>query len=334
MKVSIIIPVYNVLPYLKRCLDSVINQTLTDLEVIIIDDGSVDGSAEFVDEYAKSDPRIIVKHKDNGGLMSAWTTGVRLSHGEYIGFVDSDDYISLDMYQTMLQTAEQYDTDIVICNYSINHAIEGKLKTQLREGLYIGSRLQTDIKEHVLPLPGTYSIPLSRLNKLFRRSIALECLKYTESLSRTFEDRYFVPATLLCSKSVYCLDDVFYYWILREGSNHGLYKPNLLEEIKRYYNVQHMIVRDYAPSLEDHWELSFCDGIKQYVIRNIVNVKDFHTRYESAKKLFGDSLVAERMNKYGPRLTNKMGRLLNFCFKIHSPLFLAILCPIGMHLSH
>ena len=120
MKVSVIIPVYNVLPYLQRCLDSVISQTLRDIEIIIVDDGSTDGSSEFVDEYALKDERIKVIHKENGGLMSAWTTGVRASNGDYIGFVDSDDYISLEMYDRLYSAAAQYNADIVICNYSIN----------------------------------------------------------------------------------------------------------------------------------------------------------------------------------------------------------------------
>lgn len=326
-KVSIIIPVYNVLPYLQRCLDSVVNQTLKDIEIIIVDDGSTDGSSEFLDEYAQKDSRITVIHKENGGLMSAWTTGVRASNGDYIGFIDSDDYISLQMYESMYGVAIEYNTDIVICNYSINHILDGKLKTEIAEGLYTGEKLQKCIKEHVLPIPNSYSIPSSRLNKLFRRSIVFECLKYTESQSRTFEDRYFVPATILAASSVYSMDDIFYYWILREGSNHGMYKPNLLEDAKRYYNVQHSIVKDYAPYLEDQWKASSCDVIKQYTIRNIINVKSFSIRLKSAKALFQDELVSERMNEYGRSMNSKLGKLLYLCYRIKSPLLLSAVSP-------
>ncbi len=329
IKVSVIVPVYNVLSCLQRCFDSIMNQSLVDMEIIIVDDGSTDGSSKFVDEYSKRDARIRVIHKENGGLMSAWTTGVHYSHGEYIGFVDSDDYISPKMYELMYEIAVNNDTDIVVCNYSINHTLDGKLKTEIEEGLYTGEDLQTRIKEHVFSIPGTYSISLSRLNKLFRRQLVFDCLKYTESLSRTFEDRYFVPATLWCSKSVYFIDDILYYWILRNGSNHGLYKNNLLEDIKRCYYVQQKVVKEYAPYLETHWEISFCDWIKLYIIRNIINVNEFHTRYLSSKILLNDSLVKDRLHKYGRRMTSKMGKLLHFCQLFNSPLLLSIVCSFG-----
>ena len=334
MKISVIIPVYNVLPYLQRCLDSVKYQSLEDIEIIIVDDGSTDGSAEFVDEYAKTDSRIEVLHKENGGLMSAWTMGVRHSHGEYIGFVDSDDYISLQMYESMFKIIEKNNPDIVICNYSINHSFDGKLKTEIEEGLYIDKRLLEKIKRHILPIPGEYSIPLCRWNKLFKSSIVFECLKYTACCSRTFEDRYFVPATILAASSIYFMDDVLYYWMQRAGSNHGMYKRNLLEEIKRYYYIQQEIVKDYAPYLEEQWEVSFQDGIKQFVIRNILNINSFNTRLESSKSLFQDELVRDRLARYGKSMDSKIGKFVYFCFSINSPLLLAITAPLGRLFLH
>lgn len=325
MKVSVIVPVYNVKPYLKRCLDSIVNQTLKDIEIIIVDDGSTDGSAEYVDKYALCDSRIRVIHKENGGLMSAWTMGVKSSLGDYIGFVDSDDYISLNMFKKMYDKALQYNADIVICNYSINHTIEGKLKTALAEGCYEDSLLQNRIKEHVFPVPGsTYILPLPRWNKLFRKQLVFDNLKYTKSLSRTFEDRYFVPAALLNANSVYCLDDVLYYWIQREGSNHGMYKSSLLDDIKRYYKVQHLIVEEHAPLLKDYWELSFSDGIKQYVVRNIIRVKGFSLKYASAKQLLNDEMCKSWMCHYGTLLTSKLGKFINYSFKFNSPALLVL----------
>ena len=329
MKVSVIIPVYNVLPYLQRCLDSVISQTLRDIEIIIVDDGSTDGSSEFVDEYALKDERIKVIHKENGGLMSAWTTGVRASNGDYIGFVDSDDYISLEMYDRLYSAAAQYNADIVICNYSINHSIEGKLKTELNEGCYTGELLQTRIKDHVFPLTNTYSIPLSRLNKLFRRKIVFDNLKYTSCLSRTFEDRYFVPATILSANSIYCIDDALYYWIIREGSNHGMYKPTLLDDMKRYYQVQRQIINEKSPDLLIQWELSFFDGIKQYAIRNIVKVKSITTKFRSAKILLKDEMVSNWIDHYGDHMNSKLGKLIYYSHHLRAPWLLAIGCHFG-----
>ena len=98
-KISVIVPIYNVEDYLHRCVDSIINQTYTNLEIILVDDGSPDNCLKICDEYAKKDSRIKVVHKKNGGLSDARNAGLEIATGEYIGFVDSDDYISLYFYE-------------------------------------------------------------------------------------------------------------------------------------------------------------------------------------------------------------------------------------------
>lgn len=118
--ISIIIPVYNVCEYLEKCLDSVINQTYTNLEIILVDDGSSDGSEKICDEYAVKDNRIKVVHKANGGVASARNEGVRNSIGEYIGWVDSDDYACPNMFERLYELAVNNDSDIVVCSNYIN----------------------------------------------------------------------------------------------------------------------------------------------------------------------------------------------------------------------
>lgn len=115
MKLSIIVPVYKVEKYIRRCLDSIINQTFTDFELILVDDGSPDTSGEICEGYAKKDERIRVIHQENKGLSGARNTGVEVSKGEYIGFVDSDDWIELEMYEKLITAAEKYGADIVKC---------------------------------------------------------------------------------------------------------------------------------------------------------------------------------------------------------------------------
>ena len=104
-KVSIVIPVYNMEKYLARCMDSIFAQTLTDWEVILVDDGGSDASVSMCDDYADRDKRVKVLHKQNGGLTSAWKAGSLMAEGEYIGYVDSDDYIEPDMYERLYQEA-------------------------------------------------------------------------------------------------------------------------------------------------------------------------------------------------------------------------------------
>lgn len=323
MKVSIIVPVYNVKSYLQKCLDSLVNQTLKDIEIIIVDDGSTDGSGEFVDTYAADYPGIIkVIHKTNGGLMSAWTTGVRASQGDYLGFIDSDDYADLDMYKQLYSLAIKHDVDIVVSNYLMNGI---KLGTHpIKDGKYTGEELYKTFKEHVFPSPTTYSISMSRMTKLFRKNIILENLQYTACLSRTFEDRYIVPPALLSANSIYYTSKGYYYWIIREGSNHGMYKFQLLEDIKRVYDVQHQAVLDKCPSLETNWELCYLDFIRLYVDRNIIRVKDFSTKRLSAKMLLNDNLTIQRLSKYKHLLRNKLGMAVKAAYYLHCPTLLAL----------
>ena len=112
-KVSIIVPVYNVEEYLEQCLNSLINQSLQDIEVIIVDDGSKDNSANICDRYSQKDKRIKVIHKQNEGLGKAYNTGIKIAQGEYIGFVESDDFVELNMFEEMYKLAQRYQADIV-----------------------------------------------------------------------------------------------------------------------------------------------------------------------------------------------------------------------------
>ena len=113
--VSMIVPVYNTEKYIERCVESIINQTHQNLDIILVDDGSTDGSSEKCDYYAKKDQRIRVIHKKNGGQSSARNAGLDICKGAYISFVDSDDWIEPDMYSTLLRELERYGASLAVC---------------------------------------------------------------------------------------------------------------------------------------------------------------------------------------------------------------------------
>lgn len=115
--ISVIVPIYNMEKYLKRCLDSIVNQTYSDLEIILINDGSKDNSKEICDDYAKKDKRIRVIHKDNEGVSAARNDGIDAANGEYLAFVDSDDYIAPDMIERLYNNTKAYNADISICDF-------------------------------------------------------------------------------------------------------------------------------------------------------------------------------------------------------------------------
>ena len=120
IKVSIIVPVYNVEKYLDKCLKSLVNQTLKDIEIIVVNDGTKDNSQKIVDKYVKKYPKLVKSYiKENGGLSSARNYGLKYVNGEFISFIDSDDWVRKDMFEKMYQKAKKEDLDIVICD-SIN----------------------------------------------------------------------------------------------------------------------------------------------------------------------------------------------------------------------
>ena len=115
-KISVIVPVYNVKLYLHKCVDSILNQTYQNIEVLLIDDGSTDGSSDICDSYTEKDSRIKVVHKKNGGLSSARNTGLDMATGEYILFVDSDDYIDIEMIRRLYDALVKTGADMSVCN--------------------------------------------------------------------------------------------------------------------------------------------------------------------------------------------------------------------------
>lgn len=116
-KVSIIVPVYNVEKYVKKCIKSLMNQTLKEIEIIVVDDGSTDNSISIIEKVAKDDERIKIFHKENGGLSDARNYGLKKAKGKYIAFLDSDDYVKSDLYQKMYEKAKKEKSDMVECNF-------------------------------------------------------------------------------------------------------------------------------------------------------------------------------------------------------------------------
>ena len=212
---SIIVPVYNVEPYLACCLDSILAQTFADFEVLLIDDGSTDASGTICDAYAKKDNRIRCFHKENGGHTSARQAGFLQASGEYVTFVDSDDWIDPSMYQTMCDAAKEHDTDVICCNYT---AVTPKKEIQRLDfcspGFYDRRRLEEQIYPNML-FSGSffhYGVSPSLYTKLFRRNLFEKHLFQVPLSLKLGEDGLAVYGCLLEASSVYFLPETFYYY--------------------------------------------------------------------------------------------------------------------------
>ena len=175
--ISIIVPIYNVEKYLPKCLESLVNQSYRDIEIILIDDGSPDRCGQICDDYAKKDSRIVVIHQKNQGVSAARNAGLVCAKGEYIGFVDPDDWVDLEMYGRMLEAMIREQADMVICGYEyVNITGEPTRKYAFSGTEIINSK---DVYKRMFDMPPT--IRLVIWNKLFKKTI-LKDIFFSENI--------------------------------------------------------------------------------------------------------------------------------------------------------
>ncbi|MFT4412579.1 glycosyltransferase family 2 protein [Fredinandcohnia humi] len=208
--VSIIVPIYNVEKYLKSCIESILTQTLTDIEVILVNDGSTDGSGKICDEYAASDTRVKVIHKEYGGVSSARNVGVKTAKGEYIGFVDSDDRINKEMYRELYHLCKDTHSDISIC--FLGREINGKLINQHSNKIYTQIM---DNEEAMRQLFKGVLYRFSLCNKLFKKS-CFENIIFPEE--RIHEDLATTYKLFANAQKVIYTNYIGYIYIKRENS--------------------------------------------------------------------------------------------------------------------
>ncbi|MBQ3006121.1 MAG: glycosyltransferase [Clostridia bacterium] len=211
--VSIVVPIYNAAPYLRKCLDSVVNQTLKNVEIIFIDDGSTDGSSEICKEYASKDNRIIYYKKENEGLAAARQDGIERASGEYVGFVDSDDWLELNMYERMYDVAVKENADVVFCNCYEDEDVKNPY--YLEPGVYDRDRIEKEILPHSLagltPRGANDVIRWSNCLRLYRMSLIKDNniafgrgFRRSQDLQLTFE-------TALYAQKYVSLNDEYLY---------------------------------------------------------------------------------------------------------------------------
>ena len=192
LKLSIIVPVYNVLPYIRKCIDSLLAQTIGDFEIILIDDGSTDGTADVLREYADKYPEIIqLKRVENGGQGRARNIGIEMAQGEFLGFIDSDDWIDPEMYKKLYNKSKVSGADVVVCEWLAVHP-DGKEEL-----------LPACVQDYWLSSAGSAS------NKIFRRELVGDT-KFPSGL--WYEDFYFSTMLMLKANAIeYVLEPLYMY---------------------------------------------------------------------------------------------------------------------------
>ena len=206
IKVSVIVPVYNVEKYIGKCLDSLVNQTLKDIEIIVVNDGSPDNSQDIIDQYVKRYPKKVKSFiKENGGQGSARNYGIKESTGEYIGYVDSDDYVSLDMFEILYNKAKETNADIVITR-------DSKVK---EDGTIFDNPFIKKLEDNK---ENSFFGNMGVCNKIYKRDLIISNnILFKDKM--WYEDLAFTLKVLINAQKIdYCIDESLYYYLERSGS--------------------------------------------------------------------------------------------------------------------
>lgn len=274
IKVSVIVPVYNVSKYIKRCMDSLVNQTLDDIEFIIINDGTKDDSEEIIKTY-KSD-KIKYYKRANHGIGNTRNFGLKHANGEYIGFVDSDDYIECDMFEKLYNKAKQDNLDIVVCDFYRDNEESNTSSVDYINGFKNGN---TNLKEQ----PDLINnINLSPWNKLYKRElIDVNSENFVETLK--YEDAPFVIRMLDKAKMIGKIDKPLYHYMIHKNSETTIMDKRVFDMFE-IYNIIYNEHKD-KEYLKDSLEYLFVCGLSNYNLQQR-NQKDKKLRYEFINRSF------------------------------------------------
>lgn len=204
-KISVIVPVYNAERYLERCVTSIVNQTYQNIEIILVDDGSRDRSGEMCDLFAEKDQRIKVIHKENGGASTARNIGLDICLGEYVTFVDSDDWLDIHMYENLMELMENMDGDIVECNWEIIH---DEMKDIKQPEIEVTVLKRVEAEKALFD--GSGKATILPWNKIYKKKL-FENNRFPEGMM--CEDQWLLPKIYLKSKqSIYVNQKYYYYY--------------------------------------------------------------------------------------------------------------------------
>ena len=245
-KVSIIVPVYNTIKYLKKCVNSLIAQTYQNLEILLVNDGSTDDSGALCDWFANQYPQIKVFHKENGGLVSAWKYGVEHSMGEYLCFVDSDDWVDSGMIAEMAEKVTGSEREIISSDYVIERddGTSEVVYQRLTPGEYDREALLKKVLPYVLGQEHRY-VTISRCMKLISRDLTEKNMHYSDPAIRMGEDTtIMLPCLLDCDRLVIMDHKSYYHYLYVKESMIHQYDKGLYENNRKLRKIISRILED------------------------------------------------------------------------------------------
>lgn len=292
-KISVVLPIYNTKQFLKECMKSLLNQTFQDFEIIMVDDGSTDGTGELCDIYPSKDARIHVIHKKNGGLSSARREGYKSANGKYIIFPDSDDYLEPSMLEKMVRRAEESKADLVICGFN---RVTTTTKVPFKLNLPTFLDNAADIEHYLIRsvVGGVkseqfFDLPTYMWMRLYRTELIEEKFFYSEREYYT-EDTLFILEYLKKVETVSVVDEPLYNYRYNENSLTNVYRSNkweMLYKRQEFYD-QYFTEKDYEMSIRLSYSLFYS------VFWSLQN-EALHQPFSVYKKKFEERMSMDRV---------------------------------------
>ena len=286
--ISIIIPIHNTALYLIRCLESIINQTLKPIEIICVNDGSTDSSLEILASYQKIDSRIKIITQEYKGVSEARNIGINNAIGTYIGFVDSDDYISPEMFEKLYNAIKKNNTDIVVCNYFKKEKEE--IKPNSKKNSYLIDNESQYLEELLLD----ENIQNYLWTRLYKKELFKD-IKFPKD--KVFEDIFISTDLIGRIDSAYYLEEPLYCYCIREDSiTNKIDKKVIDDAIESYYN-RYLKIKDHYKELEETNVFSMLKWLSGF--KKCFDIKDeFHEKYKTILKEIISDYEKTKIEKY------------------------------------
>ena len=321
MMISVIVPVYNVSAYIDQCVRSILAQTYSNLEIILVDDGSTDGSENTCDRFKLEDDRIVVIHKlRNEGLVRARQTGLEAATGDLIGFVDSDDWIEPDMFEKLYNALENNGADIAMCGRYEDAGDASKTAYHgIEEGLYEGDRLVSEVFPRMIVNGGFFDWGLfpGYWDKLFKKEVIFEYLMKIDASIKMGEDAAGTYPCILHSKSIYVLHECLYHYRQTPSSMVRLSDADASKERMRFKILYDSVIKEFEDGrniydLRRQWKeyLLFLMTPRADVLYEGLEKLDYLFPYPEVKK--GSRVVVYGAGLWGQRLYAYL-RSTGFC---------------------
>lgn len=273
MKLSIITPVFNIAERLPDTIESILNQTFCDFELILVDDGSSDNSGSICDEYAQSDYRIRVIHKENGGVSSARNVGVKEASGEFIGFVDGDDQIEPNMYEELFAAQKKYEADIVQCRHN-GYPVSEKTKIPpfcSEDAVLVDG--PGFLRQMFAQTGDEYTNQVALWSKIYKRSCFIGVV-FPEG--RVYEDERETYRLCLNANKIVILSEEYYHYVKREGSIITAVSPRKIMDKQLALSDRLTEISTRVPEFTKNAAISFY-GYSCFAMKELIDCEASHT---------------------------------------------------------